>query len=540
MFRLDAICSHATAFVIGAALGLLASASEPAHAATTFVYCSEGSPSTFNPQMATDGPTFNASARALYNRLIEFEPGGTRLLPGLAQSWDVSKDGKTITFKLRPAVPFHETSYFKPTRPFNADDVVFTFERMMKADHPFHKTNGGVYEYFKSMELDTLIKSVVKVDAMTVRFELASPQAPFLANLAMDFASILSAEYGDTLIKAKTLEKMDVEPIGTGPFVLQKYAKDSQIRYAAHPTYWAGKQAIDKLVFAITTDANVRYQKLKRGECQVAAEPPQADLKAMRADPKLKVLEGAGLNVGYMAMNVEKGPFKNKLVRQAINLALNRAAYVEAIYLGNAIPAVNPIPPSMWSYDVSAKSSSYDPERAKALLKQAGFPNGFETSLWWPPISRPYNPNGKKMAELIQADLAKIGIKARLETYDWSAYLDKARKGEHEMILMGWTGDNGDPDNFMGTLLGCGAVRGGSNVARWCHKPFESAVTKARETNDLAKRTKFYVDAQKIFREEAPWAPIAHAKAFRALQSGVTGFYLSPLGTDSFLGVAAP
>lgn len=511
---------------------------QAAEAATkTLVYCSEGSPSTFNPQMATDGPTFNASSRTIYNRLTEFERGGTKVIPGLAEKWDVSKDGKTFTFKLRKNVQFHSNGGFKPTRPFNADDVLFTFNRMFKADHPYHKVNGGVYEYFTSMDMDKLLKSIEKVDDHTVRFVLNRPDVTFLANLAMDFASVLSAEYGARLLEAKTPEKIDNDPIGTGPFVFQRYVKDSSIRYAANANYWEGKPGIDQLVFAITKDANVRVQKAKANECDVVAEPPAADIKSLKAAPNLQVLEQEGLNVSYLAFNTQKPPFDKVEVRRAINHALNRQAYIDAIYLGNAVVAKNPIPPTMWSYNKATVEYDYNPEKAKQLLEKAGLKNGFETTLWWLPITRAYNPNGKKMAEMMQADLAKVGIKANLVSFDWSTYLAKARTGEQQMIQMGWVGDNGDPDNFLTVLLGCAAVNQGSNYSRWCNQDFQKLIDSARATADQKKRTKLYEDAQKTFKEQAPWATLAHAKAFRVVNKKVQGFKMSPFGTDAFYGV---
>ena len=522
---------HIMAFAIALLLAT------PAFAAKTFVYCSEASPSTFNPQLATDGPTFNASSRPIYNRLVDFERGGTKVLPSLAEKWDVSKDGKQITFHLRKNVQWQTTATFKPTRAFNADDVVFTFDRMLKPTHPFHKVSGGTYEYFTSMDMQNLLAAVEKVDDHTIRFKLTKPSAPFLANMAMDFASIISAEYGDAMMKAKTPEKLDIEPVGTGPFVWKSYRKDSEIRYEANPTYFEGKSPIEKLIFAITKDPNVRVQKLKRGECQPVAEPPPADAKGLKADAKIQVLEQEGLNVGYLAFNVEKKPFNNADVRRAISQALNRQSYIDAIYLGNAVVAKNPIPPSMWSYNDKVVDYTYDVAKAKEALAKAGFPNGFEATLCYIPVSRPYNPNGKKMGEMVQADLAKIGIKLNLITYDWAAYLQKARDGQHEMVLMGWTGDNGDPDNFLATLLSCQAAKNGSNFARWCNTTFDKYVDDAAASSDQNRRTQLYQQAQVIFKTEAPWVTIAHAKVYRALDKKVSGYKMSPFGTDNFYGV---
>ncbi len=505
-----------------------------ANAAKTFVYCSEGSPSSFNPQLATDGPTFNASSHTIYNTLVEFKQGSTQIEPGLAEKWTVSKDGLTYTFNLRKGVKFHSNEFFKPTRDFNADDVIFSFNRQRLPDHPYAKISGGTYEYFQGMEMGKIIKDIKKKDDYTIEFLLTQREAPFLANVAMDFASILSAEYADAMMKAKTPEKVDTNPIGTGPFVLKSYQKDTLIRYTANPTYWKGVPKIENLVFAITPDASVRSQKLKAGECNLIAEPAPQDIDALKANKKVEVKEKEGLNVGYLAFNVEKGPFAKKEVREAVNYALNRKAYLEAIYMNRASLAKNPIPPTIWSYNDSVKDYDYNVEKAKALLAKAGYPNGFETEMWTLPVSRPYNPGGKKMGEMMQADLAKIGIKVKLITYDWPTYLEKSKKGDHQMIQMGWTGDNGDPDNFFNVLLGCASVKAGSNLARWCYKPFNDLIQQAKQTADTGKRTELYKKAQTIFKEEAPWVTLAHARVYRAMSSNVVNYEIHPFGTEQF------
>jgi dipeptide transport system substrate-binding protein len=504
-----------------------------AFAAKSFVYCSEGSPSTFNPQLATDGSTFNAT-KTVYSRLVRFKYGETEILPDLAESWDISKDGKSYTFHLRRNVSFHSFGKFSPTRDFNADDVLFSFNRQRLKDHPFHAVGNAAYEYFNSMEMGKIIKDIVKVDASTVRFELNSPTAPFLADLAMDFASILSAEYADFQLKKGTPEKMDFEPVGTGPFIFIRYDKDQTIRFQANPNYYGTKAKIEKLSFSITQDASVRFQKLRTNECQLITEPSPADLEKMKKDPKLKVMEKPGLNIGYLAFNVEKKPLDNVLVRRAIYHALNRNAYIDAIYLGHAIVAKNPFPPTIWGYNQKTVDPDYNPEKAKALLKQAGLANGFSTDLWTLPVSRPYNPNGKKMGEMMQADLAKVGIKVRLVTYDWPTYLEKTRHGEHSLVQMGWVGDNGDPDNFLGVLLNCAGIEAGSNLARWCNKPFDALVTKAKITSNREARIKLYEQAQTLFTQEVPWVPLAHAVTYRSMAKNVTGYLIDPFGSDDF------
>jgi len=525
--------SSSRGLLLGAAAVFLLAA--PA-AAKTLVYCSEGSPEGFTPALYTSGTTFDASSRQIFNRLVEFERGTTKIVPALAESWEVSDDGLTYTFHLRKGVKFHTTKNFTPSRDFNADDVLFSFNRQFDPKNLYHKVSGGGYEYFNAMDMPNILKAVEKVDDDTVRFRLNKPEAPMIADLAMDFASIHSAEYADQMMAAGTPEKLDLDPVGTGPFQLVAYRKDSAIRYKAHPDYWAGKAKIDTLVFSITPDAAVRYAKLKAGECHVMPYPNPADIAAMKKDPDIKVLEQAGLNVGYLAFNTQKKPFDDVRVRRALNYAINKQAIIDAIYQGAGIPAKNPIPPTIWSYNDAVKDYPYDPAMARKLLAEAGYPNGFDTDLWAMPVQRPYNPNARRMAEMMQADLAKVGVRAKVVTYEWGEYLKRVRQGDHQMVLLGWTGDNGDPDNFMYVLLSCAAARTGSS-SRWCYKPFDDLLVQAKEISDVAKRTALYKKAQVIFKEQAPWFTIAHSVVFVPVRKEVVDFRIDPFGGHVFYGV---
>lgn len=508
----------------------------PADAAKTLVFCSEGSPEGFNAQFYTAGTTFDASSVPMFNRLVEFERGTTVVTPGLAERWEVSGDGTVYTFSLRKGVKFHSNRTFTPTREFNADDVLFSFNRQRLTDHPYHKVGGAVYEYFVSMGMDKLIKDIVKVDDYTVKFVLTKPEAPFIANLGMDFASIFSAEYADALSKAGTPEKLDFEPIGTGPFVLVAYQKDAQIRYRAFDAYWAGRAAIDNLVFAITPDNSVRYAKVKAGECHVMPYPNPSDLQAMAKDPAINLMSQPGLNIGYLGFNTEKKPFNDARVRRALSHAVNKAAIIEAVYREAGVAAKNPIPPTIWSYNDAVKDYPYDLDAAKAMLAEAGYPNGFETDLWAMPVQRPYNPNARRIAEIVQADWAKIGVQAKIVSFEWGEYLKRTKNGEHQSLMLGWTGDNGDPDNFLHTLLSCDAV-GSANRARFCYKPYEDLVQKAKVVADVAARTELYQQAQVVFKEQAPWVTLAHSVVFQPVRKEVVGFKISPFGKHNFYGV---
>lgn len=505
--------------------------------AKTLVYCSEGSPENFSPSINTTGTSFDATEQ-IYDNIVKFERGGTKVIPGLAESWTISPDGLEYTFKLRKGVKWHANKNFKPSRDFNADDVMFMIERQWIESDPYFKVTSANHAYFGDMGMPKLLKSVDKVDEYTVKFTLNKPEAPFLSNLAMQWAGVQSKEYAIAMLKAGTPEKIDQEPVGTGAFMLVQYQKDAIIRYKAFPQYWAGKAKIDDLIFAITPDASVRWAKLQKGECHVMPYPNPADLPAMKKDANVTLLEQPGLNVGYLAYNTTKKPFDDVRVRKAVNMAINKQAIVDAVYLGTGIPATNPIPPTMWSYNKSIKDDAFDPVEAKKLLAAAGLPDGFTTDLWAMPVQRPYNPNAKRIAELMQADLAKVGIKAEIKSFEWGEYRKRMQSGEHQMGMLGWTGDNGDPDNFLNTLLGCDSAKSnGSNVAKFCYQPFEDLIKKAKVVTNLAERTKLYEKAQVIFKEQAPWFTIAHAVQIKPVRKEVIDFRLSPFGRHSFYGV---
>ena len=521
-------------FVIAAALlAMVASAAS----AKTLVFCSEGSPEGFDPGLYTSATTMDASSQPIYNRLVEFDGGTTNVGPGLATNWTISADGLTYTFHLRPNVKFGATDYFTPSRMLNADDVVFTFERMLDKANKYYNYGGGSYDYFVGMSMPDVIKSVEEVDPATVKFTLSKPNAPFLADLAMDFASIVSKEYADKLLAAGHPELLNQEPIGTGPFIYVDYQKDAVIRLKANPDYFRGKQPIDDLVFAITTDPSVRLQKLKAGECQIMDYPNPADIASLKNDPTLNVVQQSGLNVSYLAYNTQQKPFDDVRVRKALNMAINKQAIIDAVYQGTGQVAVNPIPPTMWSYDKATKDDSYDPEGAKKLLAEAGV-KGLQMDLWAMPVQRPYQPNGRRTAELIQQDFAKVGVTVNIVTHDWSEYLKLAGDPKHSgAVEAGWTGDNGDPDNFLAVLLGCDSVGTSDNLAAWCYKPFDDIVKQAVATSDQAKRTELYEKAQELFKQQAPWFTIAHSIVTMPMVKGVKNYKMDPLGHHQFEGV---
>ncbi len=503
-------------------------------AAKTLVFCSEGNPEALNPQIVTTTTGMNAG-RPMFNNLVEFKPGSTEISPALAESWDISPDGREYTFHLRQGVRFHSSDIFKPTRPMNADDVLFSLNRQWKDDHPFHAVSGARYDYFKDMGMPELLESIEKLDDRTVRIRLTRAEAPFLADMAMPFNVILSAEYAAQLMAAGQPEKLDEQPIGTGPFMFAGFQPDVVVRYRAFPDYWAGRRPIDTLVFSITPNPAVRLTKLKAGECHVMAFPDPGDAAEIEADPNLRLLRQEGLNTGYLAFNTTRPPFNDVRLRRAVWMAIDKAAIIDAVYEGAGVIAKNPIPPTLWSYNDTIEDLPYDPAGAQKLLVEAGYSEGFDTQLWYMPVSRPYMPNGKRVAEMIQADLARIGIRLDLQTMEWTDYRIALQGGEPPMALFGWTGDNGDPDNFLHVLLGCDSARiGGNNVAKWCDPIYDGLVTEAALHADQPTRTRLYEQAQVVFHDNAPWVPLAHSVVMMAERKNVTGYVMDPLGRHLF------
>ena len=352
----------------------------------------------------------------------------------------------------------------------------------------------------------------------------------------MDFASVHSAEYADKMMKAGTPDKLDMEPVGTGPFQYVAYQKDAVIRYQAHPTYWRGKAPIDNLVFAITPDPSVRYQKLKAGECHVTLQPNPADLDAMSKDPAVNLLQREGLNVGFLAYNTQQAPFDNPKVRKALNMAINKQGILDAVYQGAGKIAKNPFPPTIWSYNDAIVDDPYDPAAAKKALAEAGVKD-LNMKVWAMPVSRPYNPNARRMAEMIQSDFAQVGVTVEIVSFEWAEYLKRSKEVTRDgAVLIGWTADIPDPDNFLNVLLSCDAV-GNANRAQWCYKPFDELVKKAKVIADPAERTKLYKEAQVIFKDQAPWATIANSVVFQPVRKEVVDWKIDPFGGNIFYGV---
>ena len=514
---------------------LLASFSLPLLAqAAPLSVCTEASPEGFDVVQYNSLTTTNASADVVMNRLVEFDAASGKVVPSLAESWEISDDGLTYTFKLRKDVKFQSTEYFKPTRALTAQDAVFSFKRMLDPANPWHKVAQSGFPHAQSMQLPSLIKDVSAPDPLSLRFTLSHPDATFLATLSMGFASIYSAEYADQLMKAGTPEKMNAQPIGTGPFTFVRYQKDAVVRYKANPEYFAGKPSVDPLIFAITTDSTVRLQRLRRNECQIALSPKPQDIAVAAEDKNLKTVHTAAFMTAFIALNTQHPPLDKPEVRQAINLAFDKPNYLKTVFEGTGEAANGPYPPNTWGYAKNLPGYAYDPEKARALLAKAGLKDGFTTTIWTRPSGSLLNPNPALGAQMLQADLAKVGIKAQIRTIEWGELIRRAKAGEHDLLFMGWAGDNGDPDNFLTPQFSCAAVQSGTNFARYCDPALDKLINAGKTTSKQAERTQLYEKAQAIIQQQALWLPLAHPTATALVRSSVQGYQPSPFGRLDF------
>lgn len=485
----------------------------------TLIYARGVDSTSLDPITTTEGDTFKVTEN-IFDTLLDYGPQDTTIHPKLAKSWTVSDDALTYTFKLEEGVKFQDGT------DFNADAVVYNFDRWMNGDadkFPYYTMFGG----FKKDE-GHVIKEIKAVDANTVQFVLKRPQAPFLKNLAMSPFGIASPaalkKYGDDFRS---------HPVGTGPFKFVEWKQNDRITLEKNTNYWVkGLPKLNKVIFRVIPENAARLNALVNGEVDMMDGLNNSDSKTVTDNPKLQLIERPSMNVGYLGFTLTRKPFDNKLVRQALNHAIDKKAIIQAFYNGQATPAKNPMPPSIEGYNDAVEEYDFDLDKAKALLKEAGYPNGFSMDLWAMPVARLYMPEAQKVAEVIQASFAKIGVKAKIQSVDWATYLDKAAKGQFDAYMLGWTGDNGDPDNFLYTLLDKDSI-GANNYSFYKNDQLHDILIKAQQETDQKKRNDLYKQAQVIIHDDAPWVPLVHSKPLSAASKDVINYLPHPTGSEA-------
>lgn len=510
--------------------GMLMSPPAAQAAPGTLRFCAPGSPKTFDPAN-TDSGVDHIATLPIYSGLVDNDLASDKILPSLAESWTISPDGKTYRFKLRHGVKFHSTAWFKPTRDFNADDVLFTFTRLLDPKSSYQKAYPTISPYVPSLGWDKLILSVDKLAEDEVQIKLSGVDASFLGSLGFAFAGIQSAEYAAQLLRSGKPGQIATQPVGTGPFVFKSFQPDSVIRYSRNPSYFLKDVPLsDNLVYAITVDRNVRTQRLKRNECDIAPITGSVDLAELQQEPGITIQSVPGMNIGFLAFNLKKPPLDKLAVRQALDMAIDKPAIIKTVFGKGGVVADSFMPMINWAHDGSLKAQPYAPEQARALLQKAGVKD-LSLTLWAMPVQRFYNPNAQLMAQMIQSDWAKVGVQAKIVTYEWGEYLKRIDAGEHDTALLGWNSEV-EPASTAGQLA-CGAA----SASFFCDKDFDATITAAKQTLDVAERKKLYAKAQQIAMKQLPWSPIANGAMSVALRKNVLGFQLGVDGTIRFDGV---
>ncbi|HWQ41624.1 MAG TPA: ABC transporter substrate-binding protein [Desulfosporosinus sp.] len=479
----------------------------------TVVFARGADSISLDPVMIEDGESAKVVAN-IFDTLVRYKEGSTEVEPSLATEWTTSTDGKEWTFKLRKGVKFTDGT------PFNAEAVKFNVERQLPpnptADMPYADFTLG------------MVDKVVAVDENTVKFILKTPYAPFLLNLAMS----LSAPIGSPTAIKKFGKDFGSNPVGTGPFVFAGWEKDSKITLTANKDYWDGKPKIDKLIFEVVKENSVRANKLMAGEADIIDGIDPNDVERLKGDAKLNFSTSPGMNINYMGLRADRKPFNDPKVREAISMAINREEMVKSLYKGNAVVANGPLPSILFGYDKDLKPYAYDPVKAKQLLKEAGYDNNLSFELISYPNPRPYNVvGGDSLATAIQGYLKQVGVTVNITSAAWKEHKENVKNGKAEAFLYGWTGDNGDPDNFLYALLHSSQIGNGRlNDAKYNNPEYDALLMKAQQSSDKSERIKDYTAAQEILVKDAPWVFISSSMDMAAASKSISGFKIHPTG----------
>jgi len=475
----------------------------------TLIFAQGADPRSLDPAYSDDAESSKITFQ-IYEGLVRYKKTNTEIEPSLATEWTTSPDGKEWTFKLRKGVKFHDGT------PFNAEAVKFSIDRQLepnrKSDMPYAKF---VYEGVKSVQV---------MDEYTVKIVLDRPLAAFLANMAMTHAAFIVSP---TAVK-KFNGNLGENPVGTGPYKFVKWEKGQYLELTTNADYWGDKPKVKNAVYKFVKENSVRASDLIAGGTDIMDGVDTNDVKTLESKGMV-MFKQPGMNINYMGFYCDKGPFKDPELRRAISMAINRQNLIDYLYLGLAKLPNTMLPDFVPGYSKTAKAIDYNPEEAKKILAKLGKSN-LEISVITYSNPRPYNPvNGEKLAAAIQAELAKIGVKMTIKSYPWKEYREALKQEEGDAFFYGWTGDNGDADNFL-MLLDGGQIKSSLNAAHYSNPEYDKLLEQGRTTLDPAKRAEIYAKAQDMAMKDAPWVFISHGVVLSAYRSNIKGFAVHPIG----------
>jgi peptide/nickel transport system substrate-binding protein len=454
-------------------------------------------------------------AEQVYGRLVRFSPGRLEPEPDLATSWTVSPDGTVWTFELRPNMQFQDGT------PVDAEAVVFSIERQILPEHPNHEADFVWTRAYHNIRR-------VRADGPTrVQFEIDRPYAPFLANLAMGPAAIVSP----TAVK-KWGHDFGRHPVGSGPYRFVEWIPGDRITLERNPTYWDQPARTRYLVLLAMPDSKQRLQALESGAADVIQQLAPDDLALVRLHPDLRLAMAPAALVSYLAMNTQRRPLNDPRIRRAIAHAIRTEALVKLIYQGLGIPAIGPLPPNVWGARSDVVTYPYNPAKARALLAEAGWQGDREAplKLFAPSTASQFMPAPARVADIIKHCLAEVGIKVDVILSDPADHQRALWAGEHDLALHGWFNDNGDPDSFLYTLLDSDNTTGTrpSNIAFYSNGWFHDVIGMAQRTTDRTERERLYSQAQAILAIDVPWVALAHSKVVFAERTNIRGLVVQP------------
>lgn len=468
-----------------------------------------------DPADVDDGESVNVLAQVCEG-LVRFAPGSLKIEPWLAKSYQISPDGLEYTFELREGVTFHDGSGL------TAESAAFAFLRQMDPAHPAHFREAD-FQYWRALFDDI---EAVEVDApMTLRFRLRQPNAALLASLATFPAWLISPGALDAYG-----EGLQQHPVGTGPYRFVSWQPGETIVLERNDSYWGPRAGFERIIFKVTPENQVRLLELLNGVIDGADGLQPADVLALENDPHFAVYRGGTMNFGYLAFNSDVPVLADSRVREAIALAIDRDAIVRIGLDGAGVAADYPLPPGFLGRPDGPGDLPYDPERARRLLEGVVFDHPIELSTFTAP--RIYFPDPVRVASLIRDDLQRVGIPVEVVSRDFQSHLTAVRSGEHEMALLGWIGDNGDPDNFLTVLLGsAGAVPGSAtNISFYRNPEFDALLAAARVATDVSEREALYREALKLWRKDLPLIPLVYGEQLVVWSADVGGFSAHPTG----------